>query len=34
MKTEADLREKLEFLESQLANSNDPEAQREIDRLK
>ena len=34
MKTELEIREKLQFLEGQLANGNDPHAGREVDRLK
>ena len=34
MRTESEVREKLDFLIGQRANGNDPEATREIDRLK
>ncbi len=34
MKTEEEIRTKLAFLEGQLMNGNDPDAKREIERLK
>jgi hypothetical protein len=34
MKSESEVAEKLAFLEGQLANGNDPDAKREIERLK